>query len=44
MPTVAADVDGLVERAVGEWGRLDGVVACAGILRDRMLFSMEDGD
>jgi NAD(P)-dependent dehydrogenase (short-subunit alcohol dehydrogenase family) len=42
--TVAADVEELVERAVEQWGRLDGVVACAGILRDRMLFSMEEDD
>lgn len=41
---VAADVDALVARATDTWGRLDGVVPCAGILRDRMVFSMEDDD
>lgn len=42
--TSAADVEAMVEKAVETWGRLDGVVACAGILRDRMLFSLEDDD
>jgi NAD(P)-dependent dehydrogenase (short-subunit alcohol dehydrogenase family) len=42
--TDAAAVDALVARAVDTWGRLDGAVACAGILRDRMLFSMEEDD
>lgn len=42
--TVAAEVEGMVKRALDTWGRLDGVVPCAGILRDRMVFSMGDDD
>lgn len=40
----AADVDAMVARALEEWGRLDGVVNSAGILRDKMIFSMEEDD
>ena len=32
----------VVQAAVGRWGRLDGVVAVAGILRERMLFNMSE--
>jgi 3-oxoacyl-[acyl-carrier protein] reductase len=42
-----ADADGaeaMVRRAVDEFGRLDAVVNTAGILRDRMLFSMGEDD
>ena len=37
--TVAAQ---LVERAISEYGRLDALVANAGVLRDRMLWKMTD--
>lgn len=36
--------DRLVQRAVGEWGRLDVMVTNAGALRDRTLAKMEDED
>ncbi|HYF26573.1 MAG TPA: SDR family NAD(P)-dependent oxidoreductase [Baekduia sp.] len=42
--TDAAAVDALVQRALDTWGRLDGVVSSAGILRDRMVFSMGEDD
>jgi NAD(P)-dependent dehydrogenase (short-subunit alcohol dehydrogenase family) len=32
----------IVGRAVDTWGRIDGVVAVAGILRERMLFNMSE--
>lgn len=32
----------IVQRAVETWGRIDGVVAVAGILRERMLFNMSE--
>ncbi len=32
----------IVDAAVDEWGRLDGVVCVAGILRERMLFNMTE--
>ncbi|WP_269786048.1 3-oxoacyl-ACP reductase [Streptomyces guryensis] len=35
---------GLVELAIGEFGRLDILVNNAGILRDRMVFSMTEGE
>ncbi|WP_231916060.1 SDR family oxidoreductase [Microbacterium karelineae] len=41
-PTSTADA--LVEAAVSEFGRLDAVVANAGVLRDRVLWKMGDDD
>ena len=32
----------IVDSAVNEWGRIDGVVCVAGILRERMLFNMSE--
>src|SRR5690348_8358151 len=32
----------IVGAAVGTWGRLDALVTCAGILRDRMVFNMSE--
>jgi NAD(P)-dependent dehydrogenase (short-subunit alcohol dehydrogenase family) len=32
----------IVDTAVNEWGRIDGVVCVAGILRERMLFNMSE--
>jgi NAD(P)-dependent dehydrogenase (short-subunit alcohol dehydrogenase family) len=32
----------VVQAAVEAWGRIDGVVTCAGILRERMLFNMTE--
>ena len=37
-------VEGLIARAVGELGRLDILVCCAGIIRDNLLFKMTDDD
>ena len=37
-------VDAMVERTVKEFGRLDILVACAGITRDNLLFKMTDED
>ncbi len=37
-------VDDAVARTVAEFGRLDILVACAGILRDNLLFKMTDDD
>src|ERR1700685_1013061 len=34
--------EGLVRGAIDQFGRLDGVVNCAGILRDRMVFNMTE--
>lgn len=34
----------IVETAVETWGRIDGVVAVAGILRERMLFNMSEDE
>jgi NAD(P)-dependent dehydrogenase (short-subunit alcohol dehydrogenase family) len=34
--------DRIVQTAVDRWGRLDGVVCVAGILRERMLFNMSE--
>ena len=34
----------MVEQAVDTWGRLDILINNAGILRDRMVFSMSEGD
>ena len=38
------EVEHAVERAVAEGGSLDVLVACAGIIRDNMLFKMTDED
>ncbi len=35
-------VEAMVRRAVGEFGRLDVLVCCAGIIRDNLLFKMSD--
>ena len=37
-------VESMVGRAVGELGRLDILVCCAGIIRDNLLFKMTDDD
>ncbi|HXM72351.1 MAG TPA: SDR family oxidoreductase, partial [Candidatus Dormibacteraeota bacterium] len=37
-------VEAMVERTVKEFGRLDILVACAGITRDNLLFKMTDED
>lgn len=42
--TDARSVEGAVTRAVEDLGRLDILVACAGILRDNLLFKMTDDD
>ncbi len=34
----------IVQAAVERWGRIDGVVAVAGILRERMLFNMSEDE
>lgn len=34
----------VVQTAVDRWGRIDGVVAVAGILRERMLFNMSEDE
>ncbi len=34
----------IIETAVERWGRIDGVVAVAGILRERMLFNMSEDE
>jgi NAD(P)-dependent dehydrogenase (short-subunit alcohol dehydrogenase family) len=34
----------IVNSAVDKWGRIDGVVAVAGILRERMLFNMSEDE
>jgi NAD(P)-dependent dehydrogenase (short-subunit alcohol dehydrogenase family) len=34
----------IVQTAVDEWGRIDGVVCVAGILRERMLFNMSEDE
>jgi 3-oxoacyl-[acyl-carrier protein] reductase len=39
-----AQVEQMVERTVGELGRLDVLVTCAGIIRDNLLFKMTDDD
>ena len=36
--------EGIVQRALDSWGRIDGVVAVAGILRERMLFNMSEDE
>ena len=42
--TDRSQVDAMVERTVKELGRLDILVACAGITRDNLLFKMTDED
>jgi 3-oxoacyl-[acyl-carrier protein] reductase len=42
--TKREDVEGAVETAVREGGSLDILVACAGIIRDNLLFKMTDDD
>ena len=42
--TDRAQVEAMVERTVKEFGRLDILVACAGITRDNLLFKMTDED
>ena len=37
-------VDEMIGRAMGELGRLDILVCCAGIIRDNLLFKMSDDD
>jgi len=34
----------VVQAAVDEWGQIDGVVTCHGILRERMLFNMTEDE
>jgi len=41
-PTETADA--LVQKALSEFGRLDILVSNAGVLRDKVLWKMEDGD
>jgi 3-oxoacyl-[acyl-carrier protein] reductase len=42
--TDRGQVEAAVQRAVSEHGRLDILVACAGIIRDNLLFKMSDED
>jgi 3-oxoacyl-[acyl-carrier protein] reductase len=42
--TDGKQVDAMIERTVKELGRLDILVACAGITRDNLLFKMTDED
>jgi len=42
--TSREQVDAMIGRAVGELGRLDILVCCAGITRDNLLFKMTDDD
>ena len=42
--TDRVQVDAMVERTVNELGRVDILVACAGITRDNLLFKMTDDD
>ena len=37
-------VEAMVERALSEFGRLDVLVCCAGVIRDNLLFKMTDED
>jgi 3-oxoacyl-[acyl-carrier protein] reductase len=37
-------VEAMVQRTVGELGRLDVLVCCAGIIRDNLIFKMSDDD
>jgi 3-oxoacyl-[acyl-carrier protein] reductase len=40
--TDRGQVEAMIERTVGEFGRLDFLVTCAGIIRDNLLFRMTD--
>lgn len=42
--TTLAGGTAIVEAALERWGRVDGVVAVAGILRERMLFNMSEDE
>jgi 3-oxoacyl-[acyl-carrier protein] reductase len=42
--TDRAQVEAAVQRAVGEHGRLDILVTCAGVVRDNLIFKMTDED
>jgi len=42
--TDRSSVDAMVSRVVGELGRLDVLVCCAGIIRDNLLYKMSDED
>lgn len=42
--TEMASGERIVQTAVDQWGRIDGVVCVAGILRERMLFNMSEDD
>ncbi|HET7419540.1 MAG TPA: 3-oxoacyl-ACP reductase FabG [Candidatus Dormibacteraeota bacterium] len=42
--TSREQVEAMVARALGELGRLDVLVCCAGIIRDNLLFKMSDDD
>src|SRR5207302_5856140 len=42
--TTMAGGQRIVQTAVDEWGRIDGVVCVAGILRERMLFNMTEDE
>ena len=42
--TSREQVEEMVSRTVGEFGRLDILVCCAGIIRDNLLFKMTDDD
>jgi NAD(P)-dependent dehydrogenase (short-subunit alcohol dehydrogenase family) len=39
-----AAADRIVDAALSHWGRLDILVTCAGILRDRMVFNMSEAE
>jgi 3-oxoacyl-[acyl-carrier protein] reductase len=42
--TQPEQVESMVDRAVSEFGRLDILVCCAGVIRDNLLFKMTDDD
>ncbi|TME19860.1 MAG: SDR family oxidoreductase [Chloroflexi bacterium] len=42
--TDRGSVEAMVGRVVGELGRLDALICCAGIIRDNLLFKMTDED
>ncbi|MCB2059535.1 MAG: SDR family oxidoreductase [Novosphingobium sp.] len=41
---VKAGADAIIDAAISEWGRLDGVVCCAGILRHRPFLELTESD